>query len=126
MSTHHTLKSQVEQSRVVYLHPYCSPYVFFYLMLHVAFKDTAQGVDIKSRCDIGLGTINTKHLNAATKVTLSTIRDLLFADDAALAACTEEDLQHLCDCFSRASRRFGLSISIKKKEVLYQPARGQG
>ena len=58
------------------------------------------------------------------KGTLSTIRDLLFADDCALAAGTEEDLQRLCDCFSRASRRFGLTISIKKTEVLYQPARG--
>ena len=57
-------------------------------------------------------------------MTLSTIRDLLFADDCALAACTEEDLQRLCDSFSNASRRFGLTISIKKTEVLYQPARG--
>ena len=98
--------------------------IFFSLMLHVAFKDTTEGVDIKSRCDIGLGSINSKHFNAVTKVTLSTIRDLLFADDCALAACTEEDLQRLCDCFSRASRRFGLTISIKKTEVMYQPARG--
>ena len=35
-----------------------------------------------------------------------------------------EALQRLCDCFSKASQRFGLTISIKKTEVLYQPARG--
>ena len=49
---------------------------------------------------------------------------LLFADDCALAAGSQEELQRLCDCFSTASRRFGLTISIKKTEVLYQPARG--
>ena len=55
---------------------------------------------------------------------LLTIRDLLFADDCALAACSQEALQHLCDSFAAASRRFGLTISIKKTETLYQPAPG--
>ena len=30
----------------------------------------------------------------------------------------------MCDRFSLAARRFGLTISIKKTEVLYQPAKG--
>ena len=30
----------------------------------------------------------------------------------------------LCDCFAAAARRFGLTISIKKTEALYQPAPG--
>ena len=94
------------------------------MMLHVAFKNSTDGVEIKSRCDRGLCSLTTQHFNAFTKVTFSTIRDLLFADDCALAACSQEALQHLCDCFSAASRRFGLTISIKKTEVLYQPARG--
>ena len=98
--------------------------IFFSMMLHVAFKDSTDGVDIKSRFDVGIGHINTKHFNAVTKVTVSTIRDLLFADDCALAACSVEAIQRLCDCFSTAARRFGLTISIKKTEVLYQPARG--
>ena len=55
---------------------------------------------------------------------LLTIRDLLFADDCALAACSQEALQCLCDCFATAARRFGLTISIKKTEALYQPALG--
>ena len=41
-----------------------------------------------------------------------------------MAADSPEALQRLCDCFSSAARRFGLTISIKKTEVLYQPARG--
>jgi hypothetical protein len=98
--------------------------IYFSMMLHVAFKDAMDGVEIKSRLDRGLGSITTKHFNAETKVTYSTIRDLLFADDCALAADSQENLQRLCDSFSSAARRFGLTISIKKTEVLYQPARG--
>ena len=87
--------------------------IFFSMMLLVAFKDTRDGVDIKSRCDVGIGRVKTHHFNAPTRVTLSTIRDLLFADDCALAAPSLEALQRLCDCFATAARRFGLIISIK-------------
>ena len=98
--------------------------IFFSMMLHVAYKDSTDGIDIKSRFDLPLTSIATRHFNAENRVTMSTIRELLFADDCALAADTVEALQRLCDCFSSAARRFGLTISIKKTEVLYQPARG--
>ena len=93
-------------------------------MLHTAFKDATDGVDIKTRFDKGLCGIKTPHFNAPSKVTVSTIRDLLFADDCALAASSLEAMQRLCDRFAHAARRFGLTISIKKTEALYQPARG--
>ena len=98
--------------------------IFFSLMLDVAFKDATDGVGIKSRFDRGLCTAKSSHFNAPSKVKLFTIRDLLFADDCALAACSQEALQRLCDCFATAARRFGLTISIKKTEALYQPAPG--
>ena len=98
--------------------------IFFSLMLNVAFKEATDGVEIKSRFDIGLCKAKTCHFNAKSKVEYFTIRDLLFADDCALAACSQEALQRLCDCFAAASRRFGLTISIKKTEALYQPAPG--
>ena len=98
--------------------------IFFSLMLHVAFKDSKDGVDIESRFDRGLCRTSNIHFNSKTKVTMSTIRDLLFADDCALASCTLEGLQRLCDCFAKAARRFGLIISIKKTETMYQPAPG--
>ena len=98
--------------------------IFFSLMLRVAFKDETDGVDIKSRFDRGLCSVKGSHFNAPTKVKRSTIRDLLFADDCALAACSLEALQSLCNRFAAAARRFGLTISIKKTEALYQPARG--
>ena len=98
--------------------------IFFSLMLHVAFKDATDGVDIKSRFDRGLCSTKSSHFNAPTKFQLSTIRDLLFADDCALAACSLEALQRLCNSFATAARRFGLTITIEKTEALYQPAPG--
>ena len=98
--------------------------IFFSLMLHVAFKDATDGVGIQSRFDRSLGGLKSSHFNAPTKVKLFTIRDLLFADDCALAALSQEALQRLCDSFAAAARRFGLTISIKKTEALYQPAPG--
>ena len=98
--------------------------IFFSLMLYVAFKDTTDGVGIKSRFDLGLCSANSNHFKASTKVKLSTIRELLFADDCTLAALSQEALQRLCDCFAKAASRFGLTISIKKTEALFQPAPG--
>ena len=98
--------------------------IFFSMMLYIAFKDTRDGISIKSRFDLRLASIATSHFKSEDRVFISTIRELLFADDCALVADSAEALQRLCDCFSSASRRFGLTISIKKTEVLYQPARG--
>ena len=69
-------------------------------MLHIAFKDATDGVDIKTRFDMGLCGFKTSHFNAPTKVTVSTIHDLLLADDCALAATSLEALQQLCDLFA--------------------------
>ena len=100
--------------------------IFFSMMLHVALKNAKEddGVSIKSRFDTNLTSIASRHFNAKNGVFTSIIRELLFADDCALAANSAEALQRLCDCFSSAAHRFGLTISIKKTEVLYQPAHG--
>ena len=47
-------------------------------------------------------------------------REMLFADDAALTAHTEEALQRLINCFARAFKEFALTISIKKTNVMGQ------
>ena len=49
------------------------------------------------------------------------ITELLFADDCALLAHTEEALQHIVNRLSDEAKNFGLTISLKKTEVLYQP-----
>ena len=38
----------------------------------------------------------------------------MFADDAAVVANTQMELQSLMDCFSQACKDFGLTISLKK------------
>ena len=98
--------------------------IFFSLMLSIAFKDVTDGVDINSRPDRELFNVNSNHFKAVSKVEHLTIRELLFADDCALVACSQETLQRLCDCFATAARRFGLTISINKTEAMYQPAPG--
>ena len=96
--------------------------IFFSMMLLVAFKNEETGITIRSRDDKGL--FKAKNFNVliktAKKCTFTCLRDLLFADDCALVALTQADLQHLTECFANAARRFGLTISLKKTEVMLQ------
>ena len=48
------------------------------------------------------------------------IRELLFADDAALAAHTKEPLQQLISCFTCGCSKFSLTISLKKTNIMGQ------
>jgi len=50
------------------------------------------------------------------------IRELLFVDDAALASHSEAGLQRLVDKLSHACKEFGLTISLKKTNILAQDA----
>ena len=59
-------------------------------------------------------------LHERQKTARPLIRDMLFADDAAVATHTQEELQSLMDCFSQACKDFGLTISLKKMNVLGQ------
>ena len=63
---------------------------------------------------------NITRLRANTKVCVTIIRDMLFADDAAVTSHTEQDLQCLMDRFYQACKDFGLTISLKKTNVLGQ------
>jgi len=91
----------------------------FAVMLQDAFRHSSSGVYVRFRTDGGL--FNLRRLQEKTKVLKALIRDLLFADYCALAAHTLADVQLLTDCFSRAAKRFGLTISMKKTEVMHQP-----
>lgn len=59
-------------------------------------------------------------LCAKTKVRMVLIREMLFADDAALTAHTEEALQQLITRFAEAYNDFGLTISLKKTNIMGQ------
>ncbi|KAL8587109.1 hypothetical protein ACOMHN_026077 [Nucella lapillus] len=91
-------------------------------MLLSAFKDSDPGIQITYRTDGGI--LNTQRLQAKTKVTKSLVRDLMYADDCAIIAHSEDDLQRLTDTLSAATKHFGLTISIKKTEVTFQLSKG--
>jgi len=89
-------------------------------MLMVAFKDCDTGVPIQFHTDGNV--FNIRRLQARTKVHTHMIRD---ADDCALLAHTEQEAQELFDRFSHAAQRFGLTVSLKKTEVMLQAANRQ-
>ena len=92
--------------------------LLFAEMLSTALSKTDAGVTIRYRTDGRF--FDLRRLKARTKVRQALVRDLLFADDCALAAHSEADLQELADCFATATKAFGLTISIKKTEVMTQ------
>ena len=94
--------------------------LLFAQMLSAALSQTEAGVKIHYRTDGDF--FNLRRLKSYTKVTRAIVRDFLFADDCALAAHSEVDLQELADCFATAAKSFGLTVSIKKTEVLRQLA----
>jgi hypothetical protein len=96
--------------------------LMFSAMLHDAFHEHNIGVGLRYRTDGKL--FNLRRLQSKTKVQIETIRDFLFADDCALNASSEPDMQTSMDLFATACSNFGLTISTKKTEVLYQPAPG--
>ena len=96
--------------------------MMFSAMLSDAFRNGDIGVGITYRTDGSL--FNLRRLQAKTKVQEDVARDLLFADDCALNALTEPDMQGSMDLFSNACDDFGLTISTKKTEVMHQPAPG--
>ena len=98
-----------------------APLIFtlvFSAMLYDAFHDNDLGALIRFRTDGNV--FNLRWLNSKTRTLKVLIRDLLFADDCALLAHTVDDIQAITNAFARSARRFGLTISVKKTEVIYQ------
>ena len=86
--------------------------IIFSAMLQDAFRNCSSGVMIRFRSDGGI--FNLQRLKAQTKVSLLLLRELLFAEDCALIAHTEDELQSILNDFARAASRYGLTISIRK------------
>ena len=60
-------------------------------MPHDASQDNDDGIQLKYRTDGGV--FNLRRLKANTKVTVATLRELLFADDCALNSNSEAEMQ---------------------------------
>jgi len=64
------------------------------------------------------GLFNLSGLRAKTKTKRVLIRELLYADDAALVAHSEMHLQNLCERFAKACSNFIMTINLKKTVVI--------
>ena len=81
--------------------------VFFKIMLREAKDDLPDDIYIRFLTDSSL--FNLLRLLARTKTIKELITELLFADDCALLAYTEEASQHIVNRFSDAAKSFGLT-----------------
>ena len=94
--------------------------IFLAAFISLAAVDQAKGVGIIYRTDGEL--LNMRRLKAKTKVKATSIVDLQYADDCAIAAHTGADLQNSLDAFSQAYKLLGLTVNVTKTKVLFQPA----
>ncbi|VDL98895.1 unnamed protein product [Schistocephalus solidus] len=91
----------------------------FSVMQMEAYRDEQPGIRIAYRTDGHL--LNSRRMQATTRVSTGTVHDLLFADDCALNTVTEEDMQRSTDLFAAGCVDFGLTISTAKTVVMHQP-----
>ena len=94
--------------------------LFFSCALNHAIRDLEQRVYLRCRLDGSL--LDIGRPTAKTKTVKKTVLETLFADDCAFMAHRESDLQIIFNKFAEASRLPGLTISLGKTEVLFQPA----
>ena len=93
-------------------------WILFHILLKHAFDITTEGIYLRTRSDGRF--VNLARPRVKTNVRKVLIRDVLLGDDAAVATHIQEELQSLMDCFSQACKDFGLTISLKKTNVLGQ------
>ena len=96
--------------------------MMFSAMLTDDFQDGDNGIPIRYRFDGKL--FNLRGLQAKSKMQTDVLDEFLFADDMAKGAPTEEKMQKGVDQVSDSCNSYDLTISIKKTEVVYQPAPG--
>ena len=92
----------------------------FSAMLTDAFQGGDNSIPIRYRFDGKL--FNLRRLQAKSKVQTEVLDQFLFADGMAKGAPTEEKMRKGVDQVSDSRYSYDLTISIKKTEVVYQPA----
>ena len=97
--------------------------MMFSAMLSDACQDGDNGIRIRYRFDGKL--FNLRRLQAKSKVQTEVLDVFLFADDMAKCAPTEEKMQKCVEQVSDSCDSYDLTISIKRSEVVYQPAPGK-
>ena len=97
--------------------------MMFFAMHTAAFQDGDNGIPIKYRFAGKL--FNQRRLQAKSKVQTEVLDEFLVANDMAKGAPTEEKVQKGVDQEFDTCDNNDLTISIKKTEVVYQPAPGK-
>ena len=93
--------------------------IYLAALLKFAFGEgESEGIYVRTRTDGDL--FNIQRLRAKSKTTVVLLRELLFADDSALVSHSNAGLQSLMDALERACKLYGLTISVKKTEVMFQ------
>ena len=83
--------------------------IFFSALLAHAFPEQ-EGIMLHTRSTGRL--LNLSRLRAKTKTKRVLIRELLYADDAAIVAHSEVHLQNLCERFAKACNDFSMTINL--------------
>ena len=96
--------------------------IIFSALLHDVFRNCNRGAMIRFRSNGGI--FNLQRLKARTKVSLLLLPELLFADDCALIAHSEDEVQSILNDLATVVSRKGLTISITKAKVMLQPRLG--
>lgn len=82
-------------------------------------RTTKDGILIRFRKDGRI--FHLSDLKSKGKTRTELVNELLYADDCALLSHTEAGLQRSANLLAAACKKFGLTISIKKTEVMFQP-----
>ncbi|BHF84969.1 hypothetical protein SprV_1002812400 [Sparganum proliferum] len=94
--------------------------LMFSAMLMDAYRDErTPGIRIAYRTDGHL--LNQRRMNFQSRVSTTTVHELLFADDCALNTTSEEEMQRSMDLFFATCENFGLDINRQKTVVMHQP-----
>nr|VZI24541.1 unnamed protein product [Spirometra erinaceieuropaei] len=93
--------------------------LMFSAMLMDAYRDERSGIRIAYRTDGHL--LNQRRMNFQSRVSTTTVHELLFADDCALNTTSKEKMQWSMDLFSAACENFGLVINTQKTVLMHQP-----
>nr|VZI07318.1 unnamed protein product [Spirometra erinaceieuropaei] len=99
-----------------------APTLFIFMfpaMLMDANRDERSGIRIAYRTDCHI--LNQRRMHFRSRVSTTTVHELLYADDCALNTTSEEEMQRGMDLVSDACESFGLVIDTQKTVVMHQP-----
>ena len=92
--------------------------IYLTAVIKMAFDGDDGGIQFDYRLDGRL--FNRSRFNAKSLVHQTAVKMLMFADDCALLATSEEELQRLTTAFATTAAKFGLVINIAKTFSLFQ------